>query len=320
MIIICLLLLNFVNAKFPPATDLEKFPLSKHINLSRVFYEIQLVNSDRENIYHVSNLNGDRLRAGLKKAITMQLFIVNNGYVFKYHNYKDILCLNSKNMFRMLTRPATTRLPEDCVIYFELLSDFVVTNKTLAYVLNEDGNNLCVLSDIHPDCRFRLYALTKKNEKIYLKITNTSMVSTQYIKSASIFGAQYESCLSSNTAGLGSFVCYLVEKKWPCDKGLYFDKQINIWRQNIINLIRNETSKEAANNLFEQLKLNVTEEKLHTEKLDMVIQNTTIITFKNLENHETFSWFEFLIPNKASNLHVYFKFVILYYISLGMLL
>ncbi|UOS85783.1 ORF109 [Pieris rapae granulovirus] len=277
-------------------SSIDGVNLTPSLKISPKYYELKMYTTNNESVWHTPNRNGNRLRIEsdtVAKSIIFQIFVVNNGYLIKYFNYRDMLCLNSQKQFKMLTRPSTNNLPNDCIVFFENMNNASDNcNNNINYKLFEN-KNICIdknTSTIN-NCQFVVYALFDKT-KYYLKITKTSLTSTRYFKEATVFKAMYQSCLSQISEGLSAFVCYINKETWPCNNAKIMDHKIDQWKKKILknyttntnNLIHTIDTTTTITSLFSNTIKTTTNLLANTTKLPIYYFSTNAPT--------TSSWFD----------------------------
>lgn len=191
------------------------------LRLSPRYREITLRSNDLS-IVHIPDRNGDRLRLGYGAPVILTIFDVNDGHVVTSYGSRDVLCLNAKKVFRMLTRPSTNNLPEDCIMYFDgdLVGD-------ADYAPDQRGE-LCV-KEKNQSYKVKLYS-ESEGKRYYLNVTTTSM-STSYENESSSFEMRHAPCLKRSP--VTTFVCYLSRTEWPCENSSSLDKNILEWKHKL---------------------------------------------------------------------------------------
>jgi hypothetical protein len=236
-----LLLLHLVYGVFPPPTLLR---YTDQLVVGPQVYNIFLSHGDK-NVIHTPKPNGDRLfLSAITPPTPMVLYTVNHGYIIKNDIFNDILCLNSDSIFRMLSYPSTTDLPNACILSIESVENHTKTNPPLTYSLI--NNTLCVnSSDIDIDTTFYI-----SNNDNYL-IVDENILSATPIKSlATNFTVKHTPCITSREKPEKNFLCRLENKRVDsCPTADKFVNKHNDWKNKIIQQINYKKPLLTVNNI-----------------------------------------------------------------------
>ncbi|AGQ20369.1 hypothetical protein CaLGV111 [Clostera anastomosis granulovirus A] len=171
-------------------------------------------------LYPESSVNNSNV------GVALQVFRVNDGYVFNYKQHNCILCIFGET-FNVLRASVTPKPVSDCVVYIENVSGDVDLYGTS--VVNT--GDVCVDKITPPAHKFKVYAV-RNNSKVYLKLK--LRLENRTVVSATVFTLAYAPCLTHPTENMHSYICHVKGVKWPCQAGTAMYNATVAWFDEVV--------------------------------------------------------------------------------------
>lgn len=173
-------------------------------------------------LYPDSLVNNDNV------GVALQVFRVNDGYVFNFKQHNCILCIFG-TAFNVLRASVTPKPVSDCVVYIENVSGDVDLYGTS--IVNT--GDVCVNKITPPAHKFKVYAV-RNNSKVYLRLK--LRLDSKIVVSATVFRLAYAPCLTHPTESMHSYICHIKGVKWPCQAGATMYNATMAWFDEVVTV------------------------------------------------------------------------------------